>query len=111
MTEISGAMKDIAMSLRVPVICCAQLNREADKDNREPTLADLRDSGSVEQDADFVGLLHEMKDQTDLIIAKNRGGEKGRIAFKFQKNIFYFRESDSVEDEEQPELQATHPDP
>jgi len=92
-TEISGAMKDIAMSLRVPVICCAQLNRESEKDQREPTLADLRDSGSVEQDADFVGLLHEMKDQTDLIIAKNRGGEKGRIAFEFRKEIFRFDEN------------------
>ena len=91
-TEISGSMKDIAMSLRVPVICCAQLNRESEKDQREPTLADLRDSGSVEQDADFVGLLHEMKDKTDLIIAKNRGGERGRIAFEFRKEIFRFDE-------------------
>ncbi len=96
-TEISGAMKDIAMSLRVPVICCAQLNRESEKDNREPTLADLRDSGSVEQDADFVGLLHEVisKDKephTDLIIGKNRGGQRGRIAFEFRKPIFRFDE-------------------
>ncbi len=96
-TEISGAMKDIAMSLRVPVICCAQLNRESEKDQREPTLADLRDSGSVEQDADFVGLLHEViqKDKephTDLIIGKNRGGQRGRIAFEFRKPIFRFDE-------------------
>ncbi len=102
-TEISGAMKDIAMSLRVPVICCAQLNRESEKDNREPTLADLRDSGSVEQDADFVGLLHEpprprdtpeeeWENRTDLIVAKNRGGARGRIAFEFRKEIFRFDE-------------------
>ncbi len=99
-TEISGAMKDIAMSLRVPVICCAQLNRESEKESREPTLADLRDSGSVEQDADFVGLLHEVpekpnepkKNQTDLIIAKNRGGERGRIGFEFRKELFRFDE-------------------
>ncbi len=101
-TEISGAMKDIAMSLRVPVICCAQLNRESEKDNREPTLSDLRDSGSVEQDADFVGLLHEMpknpngKPQTDLIIAKNRGGPRGRIAFEFRKEIFRFDEYTAI---------------
>lgn len=91
-TEISGAMKDIAMSLRVPVICCAQLNRESEKEEREPTLADLRDSGTIEQDADFVGLLHEKKEQTDLIVAKNRGGERGRIAFYFRKEIFRFDE-------------------
>lgn len=92
-TEISGAMKDIAMTLRVPVICCAQLNRESEKDKREPTSADLRDSGTIEADADFVGLLHEMKDnQTDLIITKNRGGERGRIAFEFRKEIFRFDE-------------------
>lgn len=101
-TEISGAMKDIAMSLRVPVICCAQLNRESEKENREPSLADLRDSGSVEQDADFVGLLHEMprnpngKPQTDLIIAKNRGGPRGRIEFEFRKEIFRFDEYTAI---------------
>lgn len=91
-TQISGAMKDIAMSLRVPVVCCAQLNRESEKEEREPTLSDLRDSGSVEQDADFVGLLYENKDQTDLIVPKNRSGREGRIAFKFHKEIFRFDE-------------------
>src|SRR5437773_6299868 len=84
-TQISGAMKDIAMSLRLPVVCCAQLNRDVEKEDREPTRADLRDSGSLEQDADFVGLLHRMsKDQTDLIVSKNRGAEEGRIAFTFK---------------------------
>jgi len=94
-TEISGAMKDIAMSLRVPVICCAQLNRESEKQEREPILADLRDSGSIDQDADFVGLLHERGgNQVDFIVAKNRGGARGRIAFEFTKPIFRFEERD-----------------
>ena len=47
------------MSLRVPVLAMAQLNRSNQKEGRKPTLADLRDSGSIEQDADFVGLLHQ----------------------------------------------------
>jgi len=91
-TQISGAMKDIAMSLRVPVICCAQLNRDVEKEDREPTIGDLRDSGSLEQDADFVGLLHRKKEQTDLIVAKNRSGKEGRIALTFKPEIFKFEE-------------------
>ncbi len=101
-TEISGAMKDMAMSLELPVVCCAQLNRESQKEDREPTTADLRDSGAVEQDADFVGLLYNKGkapdpeydggEAVDLIIGKNRSGEEGRSAMTFRKDIFRFDE-------------------
>jgi replicative DNA helicase len=91
-TEISVALKDLSMVLDIPVIAAAQLNRASEKEGRPPTLADLRDSGSIEQDADFVLLLHPQKDsqQTDAIIAKNRSGETGRIPLRFHRNIFRF---------------------
>lgn len=101
-TEISGAMKEMAISLKLPVICCAQLNRESEKQEREPTMADLRDSGSLEQDADFIGLIysngkctdpdHVGAEQTDLIVVKNRSGDTGRLTMAFRKAIFRFDE-------------------
>jgi len=101
-TEISGAMKEMAITLKLPVICCAQLNRESEKQDREPTMADLRDSGSLEQDADFVGLLHNKGrstspdfpgDVVDLIVVKNRSGDTGRLTMSFRKEIFRFDEA------------------
>jgi replicative DNA helicase len=57
-TEISAALKATAKELKVPVICCAQLNREAEgREFGKPKLSDLRESGSIEQDADIVALL------------------------------------------------------
>ncbi len=57
-TEISGTLKAVAKELNVPVICCAQLNREAEqREFGKPKLADLRESGSIEQDADIVAML------------------------------------------------------
>ena len=57
-TEISGTLKAIAKELNIPVICCAQLNREVEqREFGKPRLSDLRESGSIEQDADIVVLL------------------------------------------------------
>jgi replicative DNA helicase len=57
-TEISGALKATAKELKIPIVCCAQLNREAEKrEFGKPKLSDLRESGSIEQDADVVLLL------------------------------------------------------
>ncbi len=92
-TEISVALKDVSMMLDVPVIAAAQLNRESEKANRPPTLADLRDSGAIEQDADFVAFLHpgKTKEQTDLILGKNRSGDSNLIIpLLFRREIFRF---------------------
>lgn len=82
--SFSGALKILARELKVPVLCLAQLNREAD--GQEPKLSHLRESGSIEQDADMVLFLHKTKDatrtedgRTDLIIGKHRHGEVGAI--------------------------------
>jgi len=101
-TEISGTMKEMSISLRIPIVSCAQLNRDVAKEDREPTSSDLRDSGAIEQDADFVGLLHAKGKSpdpeydggyaTDMIITKNRSGEEARLAMTFRKDIFRFDE-------------------
>ena len=60
--DISNGVKALAKELKVPVIILSQLNREMEKDkNRKPRLSDLRESGSIEQDADLVGLLYKAK--------------------------------------------------
>jgi len=85
-TEISRDLKAVAKRLGIPVLALCQVNRESTKTkSKKPTLADLRDSGSIEQDADGVILLHRKDYYTnqhpvgpveiDLIIAKNRHGE------------------------------------
>ena len=90
--ELSRNMKIMARELGVAVLCCAQLNREAakrslnSKNEGRPVRSDLRDSGSIAQDADMVMLLHkkeapiedaEDKDVVECIVAKNRHGETG----------------------------------
>ncbi len=87
--NISRRMKFLAKELKIPVIACAQLNRGVEnRTEAEPRLSDLRESGSIEQDADTVMLLHRPKDpQTGLdadgilevIVAKQRNGPTGKI--------------------------------
>lgn len=100
-SEISGGLKSLATELGVPVIVLSQLNRAVDsrcgKNRGIPMLSDLRDSGSIEQDADLVALLHRpyyYMDKEDpgsasyeftafLDLAKNRNGATGRIPLYF----------------------------
>ena len=90
MTEISGALKTLARSLRVPVLVLAQLNRQVEgRQDKRPQLSDLRDTGAIEQDADGVLMLHRpdyysgrrpegmAPSQLDVIVAKNRHGGTG----------------------------------
>ena len=92
-SEISASLKDLAMELDVPVVVLSQLNRMADKER--PMLSHLRDSGSIEQDADVVLLLHrETKSSTDAVIdvAKNRQGATGPIEYKFDPMTTTFKD-------------------
>jgi len=100
--EISRGMKGMAKELGVPVIVLGQLNRESEKEKRQPRVSDLRESGSIEQDADVVLLLskprdyNEEEDQAnevvarDLIIAKQRNGPVGTVPLHFTKNLTRF---------------------
>ena len=103
-SEISRSLKTMALELDVPVIALAQLSRNAEKrENSQPMLADLRESGSLEQDADMVLFINRKdyydvnKDikQTivpvDLIIAKHRKGATGKIDLLFELNMSNFR--------------------
>lgn len=95
-TAISNGLKALARELNLPVICCAQLNRSSEKEGRKPFLSDLRDSGSIEQDADIVLLLHRSESDggdiqpVEVIVAKHRNGPTGFINLQFRKTITRF---------------------
>jgi replicative DNA helicase len=93
-SEFSRAMKLLAKELDVPVVALSQLNRGPEqRTDKKPMLADLRESGSIEQDSDMVLLVHrpdlyepetERAGEADLIIAKHRNGPTGTVAVAFQ---------------------------
>ncbi len=98
--EVSRGLKAMAKELDLPVIVLSQLNRSSEKENRTPRLSDLRESGSIEQDADVVLMLSRPKDtderfQTaasaaDLIVAKQRNGPVGELKLTFLQEITRF---------------------
>lgn len=113
-SEITRHLKMMAKDLNIPVVCCAQLSRgtEGRGKSHKPQLSDLRESGSIEQDADIVLFLYRQdyykselpEDQvdeidessTELIVAKNRHGQTGSIELTFDKEFTRFRAVDNV---------------
>ena len=92
-TKISNAIKALAKELKVPVLALSQLNRNADGPE-EPRLSTLRDSGSIEQDADMVWMLHRPDSETDLmklLVLKNRNGPVAAVDLVFTRRHFSFR--------------------
>jgi len=101
--EITRMLKIMAKDLGIPVVLLSQLNREVEKrGNKIPILADLRDSGAIEQDADVVLFIHRehyYNDEADpnrgiIRIAKNREGMVGDIEFWVNETISDFRDDD-----------------
>jgi replicative DNA helicase len=95
-SEISQAMKNLARELKVPVLALSQLSRAVEaRQAKVPQLADLRESGSIEQDADVVIFLYredqERLEDINLLIAKHRSGPLGEINLKFkgERRRFY----------------------
>lgn len=111
--EISGGIKALAKELNVPVIVLSQLNREIEKQKRQPNMSDLRESGAIEQDADVIGFLHATKidDEAtaydaipvDLLIRKQRNGPTGEVALTFLKSFTRFESAAKVSDEDLPD--------
>src|SRR6266852_4398487 len=105
-SEISAGLKGLAKELKIPLIVVAQLNRQPEaRSGGKPRLSDLRESGSIEQDADLVGLLvrpeiyeedeearAEKAGEAELIIAKQRNGPVGEIQLTFLKEFTRFED-------------------
>jgi replicative DNA helicase len=102
-TEISRAIKSVSRELNVPVIALSQLNRASEgRDGHRPRMSDLRESGSIEQDADVVIILHredyykmsepdfQPDNIAELIIAKQRNGPTGTVKLTFQTRTTRF---------------------
>jgi replicative DNA helicase len=112
--EISGGIKALAKELKIPIIVLAQLNRKAEEAGRggKPRISDLRESGSIEQDADVVGLLYraayyakdeeektEKGGEAELIIAKQRNGPTGEVPLTFLSEFTRFETRDMTHGE------------
>lgn len=89
--EISRRLKLLSLEIDIPIIALCQLNRNAN--TGEPTLADLRESGSLEQDADNIIFIYKENEEsniTTLKLAKQRAGDTGKVKVKFIKKISTF---------------------
>ena len=107
-TEVSHGLKALARELSVPVLALAQLSRSVEqRDTRIPRLSDLRDSGSIEQDADIVLFIYrkdrdksdvpeEEKNTAEIIIAKHRNGPLGSVKLKFDQEKASFSNIDEI---------------
>lgn len=109
-SEISRSLKVLAKDMKIPVIALSQLNRMLEnRDDKRPRLADLRESGAIEQDADLVMFIYrddyyypdksEKPGIAEIIIGKNRHGSTGRVELGFEKEFTLFRALDSTTEE------------
>jgi replicative DNA helicase len=110
-SEISRGIKAVARELNVPVICLSQLNRASEgRDGHRPRMSDLRESGSIEQDADVIMLLHredyyrmsepdfQPDNIAEIIIAKQRNGPTGTVKLTFLNKTTRFENLSSQSD-------------
>ena len=100
-TEISRSLKSLARELNVPIIALSQLSRAIEQRGGKPRLSDLRDSGSIEQDADVVMFIHredrykdqeERNNMAEILVEKHRNGPVGKVELYFDDTKSTFRE-------------------
>jgi replicative DNA helicase len=98
-TEISRSLKGLAKELNVPVLALSQLSRAVESRGGRPRLSDLRDSGSIEQDADVVMFIHredkgkDAMDKTniaEILVEKHRNGPTGKVELYFDEKTTTF---------------------
>jgi replicative DNA helicase len=109
-SEISRTVKQVARELRIPIIALSQLSRAVEsRPDKQPQLSDLRESGSIEQDADVVLMMYrddyynedtDRQGITDIFIRKHRNGPTGRIELLFKKEQMRFYDIDRAHNEE-----------
>lgn len=110
---ICKSIRDLAGELSVPIIVLAQLNREMDKDKkRKPRLSDLRESGSIEQDSDMVGIIYRPEEEdpgypsaivpANLLVAKHRNGATGDVNLLFMKQFTKFENAAKIDQSDIP---------
>jgi replicative DNA helicase len=99
--QITRRLKFLAKELQVPVVALAQLNRGVElREDKKPKLADLRESGAIEQDADIVMFLHrpemynpeDQPGEAEVIVAKHRNGPTGLVKLSFKKQFMQFQD-------------------
>jgi replicative DNA helicase len=99
-SDISRSLKALAKDLDIPVVAISQLNRKVeDRPNKRPILADLRESGAIEQDADLIAFIYreelynrteENKGKAELNVAKHRNGPTGMVPLTFREQYTKF---------------------
>jgi replicative DNA helicase len=99
-SDISRSLKALAKDLDIPVVAISQLNRKVeDRPNKRPILADLRESGAIEQDADLIAFIYreelynrteENKGKAELNVAKHRNGPTGMVPLTFREKYTKF---------------------
>ena len=104
--EVSRGLKALAKEFEIPVVSVAQLNRNLEnRENKHPRMADLRDSGEIEQDADLILFIYRdevynehtsLKGKAEIIIGKQRNGPRGDLTLDFQANLMKFSNEGEV---------------
>ena len=108
LSEITRSLKNVAREFKIPVLALSQLSRSVEnRVNKRPILSDLRESGSIEQDADLVMMLYRddyynstntdsVNNDTEVILTKHRNGPTGTVLLSFDRQFTKFANIDTI---------------